>query len=545
MKTTSPTSHLAAIWFLLVTALAGITTARADGTSLYVYDANNRVTQVSYSDGRQVNYAYDDVGNITAISTKQVAVPSVLVTSRLIGKVGAAITDLQIVTQSSSPVLSYNATGLPTGLKINKGNTVNADGKAGGVIYGTPTVGGRFTVLLTAKSAAGMSASTPLVVDISNLFTLLEDGFGLAGQFSGTLDPSILSSNLGGTLVVKTTATGSFTGTLILGAFKYSFSGVFNGNTGVAAPITIVRKAPFTTNLTLNLTLDLATTSSTRGGITGTLSDGGPPEAVSAFREVWSKTLSASSFADLKGSVYNTSFFLDSANLNNDSYPQGVSFARITADRLGKASVVGRLSDGTGITSSAIIWPDGQLPLFLSLYTGKGSLVGTLRFGAGFAEDVVTDNDITGSLDWKRPAITGKLYNTGFTTQVDATGGVYVAPAKSSRVLDLGSAAGHVPVVLNLTKGGLVGTLSSNLTISTANLVTAIAPNANSIKLTFASATGLVGGEVALGTRKAKIEGLILPANPLNDSEAYGFFHLPGATVTSPTLSGFLFIGRP
>jgi YD repeat-containing protein len=545
MKTTSHTSHLAAIWLLLVTSLTGITTARADGTSLYVYDANNRVTQVSYSDGRQVNYAYDDVGNITAISTKQVAVPSVLVTSRLIGKVGAAITDWQIVTQSSSPVLSYNATGLPAGLKINKGNTVNADGKAGGVIYGTPTVGGRFTVLLTAKSAAGMSASTPLVVDISNLFTVLEDGFGLAGQFSGALDPSALSSNLGGALVVKTTATGSFTGTLTLGAFKHSFSGVFNGSTGVAAPITIVRKSPFTTNLILTLTLDLAPNSPTRGSITGTLSDGGPPEAVAAFREVWSKALPAAYFAGTKGSVYNTAFFLDSANLNNDTYPQGVSYARITVDQLGKAAVAGKLSDGTGITASTIVWPDGSVPIFLPLYTSKGSLAGTLQLGTGFAEDLVADNDITGSLTWKRPAITGKLYTSGFTTGLDATGGVYIAPAKGSRVLDLGSAASHVPIVLNLTKGGVTGTISSNLTVSTANLVTAITPNNNATKVIFTSTTGLVGGEFSIGTRKAKLEGLILPANPLNDSEAYGFFHLPGAATADPTLSGFFFIGRP
>jgi YD repeat-containing protein len=541
MKTTSLLTPLAAFGLLLMASL----TARADGTSLYVYDANNRVTQVSYSDGRQVSYTYDDVGNLTVISTKLVALPSVLVASRLIGKVGAAITDWQIETQSSSPVLSYNAIGLPVGLKINKGNTVNLDGKAGGVIYGTPTVGGRFTVQLTAKSAAGLSTNTPLIVDISNPFTALEDGFGLAGQFSGMVDPSSLSNDLGGTLVVKTTATGAFTGTLTLGTLKYSFSGAFNGGTGVAAPITLVRKTPFTTNLILSLTLDLVATSATRGGITGTLSGGGPPESVSLFREVWNKTLPATYFADLKGSVYNTALFLDSAHLDNDLYPQGVSFARITADRLGKASVVGRLSDGTGITSSAIIWPDGQLPLFLSLYTGKGSLVGTLQIGTGYAEDLVTDNDISGSLDWKRPAIVGKLYISGFTTRVDATGSVYVAPVKGGRVLDLGLAVSHVPVVINLSKGGVTGTISSNVTLSTVNLVTAITPNSNAIKITFSSTTGLVTGEFAIGTRKAKIEGLILPANPLNDSEAYGFFHLAGVSATDPTLSGFLFIGRP
>lgn len=545
MKTLTQLQAAIASAIVLLSSPGQILANGATSSSLYTYDANNRITQVSYSDGRQVNYTYDDVGNLTAITTKQVNVPSVLVASRLLGTVASPISDWQIVTQSASPVLSYNATGLPAGLKLNKTNVVNGDGKPGGVIYGTPTVGGRFTVLLTAKSAAGTSAATPLIIDISNPFTVIEDRFSLAGQFSGVVDPSALSSSLGGSLVIKTTATGAFTGTLTLGAIKYNFAGSFNGSTGIAAPITIVRKAPFTTNLTLTLSLDLDADSTTRGGITGTLSDGGPPESLAAHREVWSKTLPATFFADSKGSVYNTALFLESAHLNNDTYPQGVSYARITVDQLGKAAMAGKLSDGTGITGSAILWPDGKLPLFLPLYTSKGSLAGTLQFGTGFAEDLVADNGITGSLNWKRPAIAGKIYNAGFTTSLDASGGVYGAPAKGSRVLDLGSAAGHVPVVLNLSKGGVTGTISANLTISTANLVSAITPNTNSIKLTFTSATGLVGGEFAIGARKAKIEGLILPANPLNDSEAYGFFLLPGALTADPTLSGFLFIGRP
>jgi hypothetical protein len=222
-----------------------------------------------------------------------------------------------------------------------------------------------------------------------------------------------------------------------------------------------------------------------------------------------------------------------------------VSYARITADQLGKAKVSGKLADGTGITGSGIMWPDGQLPLFIPLYSSKGSLVGTLQLGTGFAEDLVSDNEISGSLEWKRPAITGKLFTAGFSTRVDASGGVYTAPAKGSRVMDLGSAANHAAIVLNLMKGGLSSTISANLTLSTANLVTAVTPNNHSIKITLTPASGLVSGEFALGLRKAKVEGLILPVNPLNDSEAYGFFLLPGSTTSDPTLSGFVFIGRP
>jgi hypothetical protein len=376
------------------------------------------------------------------------------------------------------------------------------------------------------------------MMHVSNPFSQTVDGYSLAGQFSGILDPSALNSGLGGSLVIKTTTSGTFTGTLILGATKYSFSGSFNGTTGACTPITIIRKAPFTTNLTLALTMDLSASSPTRGGLTGTLSDGGPPEAVAAFREVWSKPLPASYFADAKGSVYNAALFLDPAHLNDDHFPQGVSYARITADQLGKIKLSGKLADGTGITGSGIMWPDGQLPLFIPLYSSKGSLVGTLQLGTGFAEDLVSDNEISGSLEWKR-------FTTGFSTRVNASGGVYTAPAKGSRVMDLGSAANHAAIVLNLMKGGLSSTISANLTLSTANLVTAVTPNNNSIKITLTPASGLVAGEFVVGLRKAKVESLILPANPLNDSEAYGFFLLPGSTTSDPTLSGFVFIGRP
>jgi len=519
--------------------------ATAQQPSSYGYDLNNRVTLVNYPDGRQATFSYDEVGNILSIVNRNAAPPIIVVGQPLLLTASSAMPDYTITLSRTAVVKSYAVKNLPPGLKANLTSKVNTDGRNPGVIYGTPTTSGSFRVELIATTTLGATPPVNLMIHVSNPFSKVEDGFALAGQFSGVVDASVLSGNLGGSLVIKTTSSGTFTGTLTLGLNKYLFSGSFNGTTGLTAPITLIRKAPFTTNLTLTLALDLAANSPTRGSITGTLSDGGPPEALAAFREVWSKVLPAAYFAGSKGSVYNTALFLDSANLNNDTYPQGVSYARITADQLGKASVAGKLSDGTGITGSAIIWPDGRLPLFLTLYSGKGSLAGTLQISTGFAEDLVTDNEINGSMDWKRPAITGKLYNTGFTTSVDATGGVYTAPAKGSRVLDLGSAASHVPVVLNLTKGGLVGTLSSNLTISTANLVTAIVPNTNLIKLTFTSATGLVGGEFAVGTRKAKIEGLILPANPLNDSEAYGFFHLPGAAVADPTLSGFLFIGRP
>lgn len=542
---TVSTLHVVKILLILFIVIAIVHIAAAQQPSSYGYDLNNRVTLVNYPDGRQATISYDEVGNILSIVNRNAAPPLVTAGQPLHLTVGSAMVDYTITLSRTDVVKSYVVKNLPPGLKANLTSKINSDGRNPGVIYGTPTTSGSFRVELSATTILGVTPPTSLMMHVSNPFSQPQDGYSLAGQFSGVIDPSTLSGGLGGILVIKTTTSGTFTGTLTLGMVKYRISGRFDGTTGVAAPITVIRKAPFITNLTLALTMDLSASSATRGGITGTVSDGGPPEPVAAFREVWSKTLPAAYFADVKGSVYNTAMFIDSAHLNDVGYPQGVSYARITINQFGKAAVAGKLADGTGITGSAIIWPDGQLPLFLPLYAGKGSLVGMLQFGTGFAEDIVADNDITGSLDWKRPAITGKLYSTGFTTRVDAAGGVYNAPAKGSRVLDLGSAANHTTIVLNLMKGGLSGNISSSLTLSTANLVTGVTPNNNAIKITFTSAVGLIAGEFAVGARKAKIQGLILPANPLNDSETYGFFLLPGATTPDPTLSGFVFIGRP
>lgn len=513
--------------------------------SSFAYDLNNRVTQVNYADGRQATFTYDEVGNILSIVTRNAAPPSIVVSQPLFLTVGSAMPDYAITLTRPAIIKSYAIKGLPAGLKANLTIKVNADGRNPGVIYGTPTTAGVYRVDLSTTTSLGVTAPVTLMMHVSNPFLSIEDGFGLAGQFSGVLPDSAINGGLGGSWVLKTTATGSFTGTLTLGAVKYSFAGNFNGLTGVAPAITITRKAPLA-NLTLNLTLDLATASTNRGRITGTLGDGTVTDTISAFREVWSKTLPAAFFADAPSSTYNTAFFLDTAHAADVDYPQGVSYARITADRLGKASIAGKLADGTTVTASTIFWPDGQVPLFVPLYTGKGSLTGTLMLGTGFAEDLVADNDVMGSLLWTRPSATsGIVYKKGFATRVDSTGGVYVAPLKGARVLDLGTLAAHASIHLNLTSGGLIAPINPSLTVSTANLVTAITPNNNAIKLTFTSLTGLFSGEFAVGTRKAKIEGLILPANPLNDSEAYGFFLLPGTTATSATLSGFSFIGRP
>jgi hypothetical protein len=213
----------------------------------------------------------------------------------------------------------------------------------------------------------------------------------------------------------------------------------------------------------------------------------------------------------------------------------------------GVAKLVGKLADGTGITQSRVLWPDGSLPVFVPLYRSKGVLNGRAVLEPG-SDLAITDNLISGSAGWRRPVSTRAgdvLFAAGFDTNLAVLGGVYTPPLKGSRVLELGSGVSHGPVVMTLSRGGLTPALQSALTLAPASAVTAIVPNTNSISLKFVPATGLVSGSFKVGSRTSKFSGVILPKTTADPSEAFGYFLLPGATKSEATLSGALYIGPP
>jgi hypothetical protein len=198
---------------------------------------------------------------------------------------------------------------------------------------------------------------------------------------------------------------------------------------------------------------------------------------------------------------------------------------------------------------SKVLWPDGTLPVFVTLYANLGVLNGALTVGAG-TDLAPTDNPVQGRLFWKRPVSTkvgDRLYAAGFETDVDVSGGAYVAPAAGYRVLDLGNGTTHALCRLELDDGGLGSKLTTALTISTANKVTAFTPNDHTYVLSFVPATGAFSGSftVPSPTRKVSIQGLVVPDFTAGKSGGYGYFLLPGATASSPILSGNAWTGKP
>lgn len=511
------------------------------------YDINNRLTQVTYNDGRQVTYTYDAMGNITSVKTKTEAPPVVLVGSPILGAVGHPITDHQIQSNRPGDVTGYVLSGLPKGLKVNTKTVVNADGKGPGVIYGTPNAGGTFSIKVSLKSASGTSAPAIIPASIDTPFSTIEDGFNLTGGFSGAIDPSaIAGADLGGWLTIKTTATGAFSGTLQIGALKYAFKGAFDGATGATPSITIVRKTPLG-NLTLDLTLGL--TGNFRGQVTGTLADGSTTIALELNREIWSTKNPAMLFSGTSSARYNVVIDLDPVHVGDNGYPQGFGYASFTVNKTGSAKLAGKLADGTPVTLSKIIWPNGTLPLFIPLYASKGVINGFVTLGQG-SNFSTTDNPADGQGFWKRPVSTKvgeKIYAAGFETTIYLTGGAYTPPGKGYRILDLGNGISHPLVSLELGDGGLASMLTTHLTLSTTNKVTAFAPNDHGYALVFTPATGIYSGRFAVDTpaRKPAINGLVVPDMTAETSSGFGFFLLPGVFSTDPTLSGYSWIYKP
>ena len=506
----------------------------------FAYDANNRVTVVNHPDGRQAVMTYDPAGNLLSVSVRDAAPPVVVVGAPLQLTAGVAMADYGITLSRPAALKGYKVSGLPKGLKANTGSKIDKAGRNPGTIYGTPEGAGVFQVSLSANTAAGSTAPVVLVIQVDNPYLRSDDGFQLAGRYSGLLPAADETNDLGGSWSVQVSQTGAFTGTLILGKTKLAFKGAFNGLTGLAPELLLPLKTGG--SLRLNLQLDLDPASATRGQITGTLGEL-PGLAIAAYREVWSKLLPATAWAPPKGAAYHVALF---PGTGVGTLPEGVGYLRETVDSLGKAKVVGKLADGTGVTAAGVLWPDGSLPVFVPLYSGRGSVAGLLQHGVGLTEAAPEDNEVAGALDWSRPDIAGTLYPAGFSLGLDAVGGVYLPPAKGQRVLDLGGAATHDGLSLVLSGGGLTTPTSAALTLSTANAVTGIAPNDNAISLKIAAATGLVTGGFSEGGRKAKLEALILPelpSQPLPLPKAWGFFLLPGAGNSAPVLSGEVFIG--
>jgi hypothetical protein len=149
------------------------------------------------------------------------------------------------------------------------------------------------------------------------------------------------------------------------------------------------------------------------------------------------------------------------------------------SDASGRITFLGILSDGTKATQKVPISQNGDWPLYVGLYGGKGSLLGWTS---------VTnheDGDLNGILSWSKAAAAGKLYANGFTNNATLTGSRYTRP-NSGRVLNL------INGFVTFTGGDLSAPFTNHVTLTEDNRFANL--STNKLTLSITPATGLFAG---------------------------------------------------
>ncbi|MBB5038870.1 autotransporter-associated beta strand repeat-containing protein [Prosthecobacter dejongeii] len=331
------------------------------------------------------------------------------------------------------------ATGLPPGLKIDP---------ISGRITGKPTatkVGG-YNVVVTLANKIGKVTATGTIVVNDLMLTI-------PGAWVGLVDRHpVLGAGLGGRVELTVTTKATYTGKLILGATTYSFSGPLNVNGAAPTGSVFIKRTgnPLPDPLRLDFVLDPANNTITEGTIT----DGSSTVGFDGWRQIFSKTVPASTY---------TGYYTMALGLSDDSplmnengsatVPLGAGYAAFTVAADGKLSMVGKMADGEAFTNATFVGPDGELAVFQYQYKALkpgGSVLGQFRIDDKDDTDLLNSNNtLDGSATWVRPAstkVTDRTFRAGFgvasapvstPVPIVAIGGRYDAPAAGKVVLDI------------------------------------------------------------------------------------------------------------
>ncbi|MES2598712.1 MAG: immunoglobulin domain-containing protein [Verrucomicrobiota bacterium] len=439
-------------------------------------------------------------------------------------QVGRNVTDL--LGKRFGPT-SFKITGLPAGVAYST---------ATGQLSGNPTAAGTgfFKVIASRDGVAGPERSIA--------FTVLALDADALGTFNGlvTRSGTFLDAKYGGSINVVTTASGGFSGTLKLGTASYTLKNRFldNGAGTATSSFALTRKDKTTFTLNLQIALD-------DGHLTGTLVDGGTTTTVEAWRSVWTKTAGPG----LLATTYTAALMPpDAPDGETVNYPRGDGVSFISISSLGVVTWKGTLADGTAITASTTMGPDGQIPLFIMLYTATAP--GSITGWTTAVKQQATDPQLDGTAHWsKSQQTTGSMaYKSGFTAHDLTVGGSsFVKPAVNAIILGMGNAPANA--LLSFGQGGLSQQVGTSLQISSANkpiLTGSTLPKlVMTLNVTSATNLGLITGSFELAEaapskvkRTVKFTGAAV--NRLG--AGVGHFLLPQLplTSTSPVLSGWM-----
>ncbi|MEA3212623.1 MAG: hypothetical protein QOE70_5680 [Chthoniobacter sp.] len=309
------------------------------------------------------------------------------------------------------------------------------------------------------------------------------------GAYNGLVQSEPATHEGSGLLKVTTTVTGAFSGQLSLGGKSYPLTGKFDA--AGQAQVTILRG--LLPPLVATLSLDLA------GGtdrITGSVTDG---TLVAAFSASQALPANAAQFAGRYTVVL-------PADLSNpaDEIPRGDGYGVLTVSATGSARLSGTLADGRAFSQSASISKDGDLPIYVSLLGGTGSLAGQARLNPA-------GGTLDGSALWTKPArTTDRYYPAAFATDLDVTGARYTPPPPGVPALHVAPTAANSR--LQLEAADIGAAVDQMTTLLPNNHVTIAVPALPKLTLTVTASTGRFTGSFVhpITNTASRISGVIL-----------------------------------
>jgi hypothetical protein len=462
-------------------------------------DDNDAVTRVDYRVGAGAFATATGTDNWSASVTLQPGTNLLSVRSvDVSGNFSLTNTRSVFASVSSSLLLGINGQGSVSG-------ATNGQPLPIGRVYkltAIPTAGFAFSnwagdVSGTAPELSFMMGSNLQVIAnfVTNPFVACQGSFN--GLFYETNEVRLGSS---GAFTLALTDKGTYTASLRIGSKKSNASGELN----LEGKATNVIARTGTNSLTVTWAVSLDGSEQ----ITGTVSDGNWMAELAGDRACFSKTNPAS-FAGRYT-------FLVLGSPGSTLSPGGDSYGTASVDSNGWVKVKGYLADKTSLSAKVPVARSGQWPLYASLYSGKGAVLGW----AAFTNRAATDFD--GVLSWNKAALsTAKYYPGGFSSEAALLGSRYAAPVgPTNKVLNLSNS------VVTLNGGNISQGFTNDVILGLSSKVTNASPH--HLKVSFTLSSGLFSGSFTPTneTKATSFKGVVL------QKANYGAGHFLGTNLS-------------
>ena len=346
--------------------------------------------------GFDISWAQDTNGNpVTLASIKYVRIE--VISGKV--EVDALASVAPLITTQPASVTTTNPTGSATFTVV----AANDSAVTYQWFYNGVTIPGATTASLTTANAGnyfvGVTSASGAITSSTVTFTKPVPAayyYGLFYETNGVKHGSSGYFNFN----VASSRTRTLNGKILIEGGSYLLTGTFGSNHQATA--TVVR--PGKTSLTVNLQLLAAADQ-----VTGTISDGTWTAPLLGDRATFGLTNVA---PQLGG--YTFTLFGDS---NGDDSPSYGTQGKVTIRTNGAVALSGTLSDSSPLAQGTYLSKNGQWPLYVPLYAGKGSLLGWVTF---------TNQPtlkLTGDVSWIKTNASGLYYTNGFTNSVTLFGG--------------------------------------------------------------------------------------------------------------------------